>query len=1346
MADLSRYYRTPASSSPPSPLARYYRAPATQGDDDESDFRSWYASRAKRLGLDPNPDAPEHKYDYRAAFRAGLEPDETGHWPSEFKAADHPNRFVGGVDTITGRRADGKEGARALVESWKKPPPAGLALTNSVGAATPRTVGDRGRRLEAAVLSNLSGIPDIAEQGIRLMAGESPEPLVRGLTGFLPRGAQDALVTGASAAQAVMRHAPPLPKWLTDDAVAIVTGAPRAGLAQAEAITGRPFTTASQERARQRFRETGDPLRAPLLEALEDTLLEGVGSQLDLSLVGGTALKAARAAARSGRLMQPPLPGGTLTPDANPVFGRAGRPEPGAAQPGSGESGGAVRSPLGEAGGAGPASVSTGVGESVPLPVGPAFRSEAKSVGAARRAGEAGSHLYGTHWARDRQTAEEFAAQRYGGKGVVREEALPLGADNPPFSVDRNYSSEDLRRVHPEASQRLEQRLGGLPLSGSAFHDELRAVYRDQQIAAGRANDDALLAEEFVFAGKTVQDAGYGGFHQEMFANTPTGTTDAWTVFPRRDVDPRAALGLTPPPGSPGAVGPPIITKPFQTNIAAQIGGQEVADYIIRESDRVAEAIGGPQNWNEVEEMALRLGTTPEDFLARPTQFAQMSKEERVRLTMVIKGREGDILGLKSKLTDGAATAEDQMNLLRLIDEQGALIRLGAGVGSEYGRALNTLKMEARVALTDPVLAKQQLYRRYQKRLDKDKPLLNTLAMLDTNNPDELRGFLLQVSDQPKLREYLQESFFYGILWNPASHVRNILGNATYGLAENVGVPLVRAADSVVTSAVQGGPRQHTFGEALYGMAGFTSGIVDGLAKGFEVLRRGYPVDAPGKFMAPRSAFARTQNKMVREHIGPVLGGGVRALAAEDALFRAMNHQAEVYRQAVRHARSEGAPDVWSRAGELIANPPADIIAAANKFELAATFNDEMSDLAKRVMRVRDAPQLHGAGAFVAPFVKIADRLMTSGFEYTPYGYYKASKSLMADEKATLRARAGIGSAMMLGGAALAANGQLTAAAPRDPAERDAFFRAKKKPWSVRVPMQGVQRLVERGMLPQELALEPDETGNVWVPFQQLQPVAMPLSIVAAAYQGWQGAKEGVSGGESASWASTKELMKSALEVGSFLMDQSYMNGPADFFAALTSRGSDESRVRAATNLVTGPIAGMAPLSGLTKAIAQSVDPRLLDIQSFTDRLRSQIPGATLGIRGRLDVWGEEIVPSGGRLRSVAATGTPLDAAREKVDPLDAELARLGEPLGFVDNRMHDPVTGQSAPLSREEHYEYQRIAGRKTREKLTELFADPDYIQGNDEHKRDRVERYIRISRQYARTELLARRHGWKK
>jgi len=81
---------------------------ATSSDFDEGSFQDWYSGWAEKTGIIPNPDDPQHKYDYRKAFTAGIEPeissvDNKYHWSSEFKADDHPNRYVDGMDTISGK-------------------------------------------------------------------------------------------------------------------------------------------------------------------------------------------------------------------------------------------------------------------------------------------------------------------------------------------------------------------------------------------------------------------------------------------------------------------------------------------------------------------------------------------------------------------------------------------------------------------------------------------------------------------------------------------------------------------------------------------------------------------------------------------------------------------------------------------------------------------------------------------------------------------------------------------------------------------------------------------------------------------------------------------------------------------------------------------------------------------------------------------------------------------------------------------------------------------------------------------------------------------------------------------
>jgi len=60
----------------------------------EDRFQEWYKIQAEKLGLNPNPDDPQHHYDYRSAFESGEGPDTGGHWPSKYKLPTHPNRFV----------------------------------------------------------------------------------------------------------------------------------------------------------------------------------------------------------------------------------------------------------------------------------------------------------------------------------------------------------------------------------------------------------------------------------------------------------------------------------------------------------------------------------------------------------------------------------------------------------------------------------------------------------------------------------------------------------------------------------------------------------------------------------------------------------------------------------------------------------------------------------------------------------------------------------------------------------------------------------------------------------------------------------------------------------------------------------------------------------------------------------------------------------------------------------------------------------------------------------------------------------------------------------------------------
>lgn len=73
-------------------------------------FDEWYADYSNRFGQSPDPNDPRHQYDYKAAYAAGLNPDEEGHLSSLYKKPGHPTlvRYFDGqlMNTRTGLPAE----------------------------------------------------------------------------------------------------------------------------------------------------------------------------------------------------------------------------------------------------------------------------------------------------------------------------------------------------------------------------------------------------------------------------------------------------------------------------------------------------------------------------------------------------------------------------------------------------------------------------------------------------------------------------------------------------------------------------------------------------------------------------------------------------------------------------------------------------------------------------------------------------------------------------------------------------------------------------------------------------------------------------------------------------------------------------------------------------------------------------------------------------------------------------------------------------------------------------------------------------------------------------------------
>lgn len=165
---------------------------------DETAFRQWYAPIAKAQQLDANPDDPQHHYNYRLAFKAGALAGPDGHWPSAYKDATHPNRFVNGQDTTMPDQTISPEDA-ALLEQIKAAQAGKRKMTFALASEQPpadqrSTASKFAGGAVKSVGNAIAGLPDLARDIYAYGSGdmgakmESAMRFQQGLEGLYDQG------------------------------------------------------------------------------------------------------------------------------------------------------------------------------------------------------------------------------------------------------------------------------------------------------------------------------------------------------------------------------------------------------------------------------------------------------------------------------------------------------------------------------------------------------------------------------------------------------------------------------------------------------------------------------------------------------------------------------------------------------------------------------------------------------------------------------------------------------------------------------------------------------------------------------------------------------------------------------------------------------------------------------------------------------------------------------------------------------------------------------------------------------------------------------------------------------
>lgn len=638
------------------------------------------------------------------------------------------------------------------------------------------------------------------------------------------------------------------------------------------------------------------------------------------------------------------------------------------------------------------------------------------------------------------------------------------------------------------------------------------------------------------------------------------------------------------------------------------------------------------------------------------------------------------------KVLDAAEAARavdssaNQVKLTEAILEQQRIQQIVHGVTAEAGRSLRAFRQNAAEALADGDVARmQELLQRAlgrQATPEKMREFTDLVRALDINNPVAVNNFLRNVN-KPNFWDKLHFYWINSILSGPITQTRNIVGN--FGAAMYNPVQRLAAAGlDAPLARITGRPQERFWQEVPAAYAGMIKGIPEGVRGAIETVKTGISPKAAAKLdlrPAPISGIA-----------GRILGAPTTGLGMADEFFSAITYRMSLNADAVRFARKEGLTGraLTDRIAALMNDPPPGLVRQASEESEELLFRGDPGELAGAIANVRN--KMPG-GRYIVPFLRTPANLLKYGVKNSPLGLLDFPKLIKAaqgnPEAIDEISRAVVGSMIMASFASLAATGQieLTAAAPLDAAERDRFFREGKIPFGVKIP------------------------GVGWVEYKQIPLLDTNLTIVASAMDAIDRGEDPLSA-----------IGQTAANIGTNLLDKSYMSGIGDLFDAV------QDPARYAERFVTRHLSGYVPFSGLQRQTAQFMDSTIRAPEGLLETVKTQIPGLSESVPPRLTAFGEEAerdIPS------------PVRFSAESQTRVDAALEAAGVELGFVGKS----VGGRE--LNREQQFAYQQAMGRWFYDELYTTVTSPIFAKLSDVQKAEVLEERISKTRSAKQAEI---------
>lgn len=745
----------------------------------------------------------------------------------------------------------------------------------------------------------------------------------------------------------------------------------------------------------------------------------------------------------------------------------------------------------------------------------------------------------------------------------------------------------------------------------------------------------------------------------------------------------------------------PLVTPPErQGDVAGNINLERLNEpdeiiAVIREtSEQNADFVGarrGVVSNDMVNRLADDLGATPDVTLSR--QLGETFNAEQIlQSRRVLAASAKDLHAKAGEAVGGSdrAIAAFQQARLRHV----AIQEQVAGLTAEAGRALRAFGQL--VSGDDLAKATKNAIDGAGGR-DSLEDLARRLNDLDPDNIGSISQFSRNTFN-PTTSDKLLEFWINSLLSGPQTHAVNVLSNA---LVKIYTIPEHLLAAGF--SALQRNPDQQIFArEIVPKLFGFVEGAKDGMRLAARTIATEEPSDFLTKLELPRarSIGGSTDSGTVAKITGRVVRIPGTLLQAEDAFFKALGYRAELRVLATRDGLNNGlrGARLAEHVRDILNDSPnvqgvaKDLRLRAQELASYETFTKELGTAGKALQKLISS---HPALKLIMPFVRTPVNILKFAGERTPASLLSRTvrDNLLgrngSEAAALQRARITFGSGVGAVAVSLAAEGVITGAGPADREARNLLMGTGWKPYAIQI-------------------------DGRFYSYSRIEPLGILLGISAD----FADIAGHISEGESDNLG-----VMIGSSIANNLTNKTYLRGLSDFIGAV----SDPNR-----NLETvlESFAGTLIPTGLAQ-IARVRDPVLRDAQSIIDKLKSRIPEYSKTLPPRRNLFGQQVILSGGFGPDIIS---PIYSSDFRPDKLIEEMVRL-ETVPSMPRRAINGVD-----LTPEQYSEFVALAGRPAKQALDQIVSSQSWDLMPDFAKSELIEEVVRDFRGSARELMLAR------